>query len=181
MKGIVFVELLRMAESVVGEDAVDEVLDKANLESDGAFSSVGNYPCRELLTLVDAFGEYLNAPPEALQVKFGHWMFGRFVDGYPIFFEGKEDVFDMLEAIENEVHVEVRKLYPEVELPSFATERKNPQQLQMVYDSDRPLMHFCFGLIEACIEHFKEPADVTMVEQSTEDKFRAEFLITKAA
>jgi Haem-NO-binding len=181
MKGVVFVELLRMAESFLGEDAVDQVLDQTNLESNGAFSAVGNYPCRELLVLVDAFGERLNAPPEMLQVKFGHWMFDQFAKGYPEFFEGKEDAFEMLEAIEGEVHVEVRKLYPEVELPSFATDRLLPSKLRMVYESDRPLMHFCLGLIEACIAHFEEQADIQMTEQSGSGKFRAEFLIQKAA
>lgn len=100
MKGVVFVELLRMAETVLGEEAVDQVLDQTELQSNGAFSAVGNYPCRELLSLVDAFGERLGAPPEALQVKFGHWMFSRFVEGYPEFFDGKKDAFEMLEAIE---------------------------------------------------------------------------------
>ena len=42
MKGIVFVELLAMAESVSSEEAVDEVLDTLQLESDGAYSTVGN-------------------------------------------------------------------------------------------------------------------------------------------
>ncbi|GAA6193974.1 guanylate cyclase [Phaeobacter gallaeciensis] len=181
MKGVVFVELLRMAETVLGEEAVDQVLDQTELQSNGAFSAVGNYPCRELLSLVDAFGERLGAPPEALQVKFGHWMFSRFVEGYPEFFDGKKDAFEMLEAIEGEVHVEVRKLYPEVELPSFATNRPLPSQLRMVYESDRPLMHFCLGLIEACIAHFEDQADIQMVEQSDPRKFRAEFLIEKAA
>ena len=181
MKGIVFVELIRMAESVMGEDAVDEILDTAELESDGAFSAVGNYPCSELLTIVDAIGDRLDAPVEALQTKFGNWMFARFVEGYPAFFEGKTDGFEMLESIENEVHVEVRKLYPEVELPSFATERPDARSLKMVYTSERPLHHFCQGLIESCMAHFDQDITLKMTEKSDDTRFCAEFLIQKAA
>ncbi|WP_270728202.1 heme NO-binding domain-containing protein [Shimia sp. Alg240-R146] len=181
MKGVVFVELIRMAESVMGEEAVDDILDKVNLESDGAFSSVGNYPCSELMTLVGAFGAHLNAPVEALQVQFGEWMFERFVEGYPAFFVGKHDGFDMLDSIENEVHVEVRKLYPEVELPTFATERPAEQQLKMVYSSERPLQHFCRGMVEACMTHFGHDFTVDMQEASENGRFRAEFLVQKVA
>ena len=180
MKGIVFVELIRMAESVMGETAVDDMLEKAELENDGAFTAVGNYPCRELLAIVDAVGAELGAPTDALHKQFGHWMFGRFADGYPVFFEGKTDGFDMLESIENEVHVEVRKLYPEVELPTFATERLADGQFKMVYSSERPLHHFCHGLIEACLQHFKHEAVIQMTERKDGDKFCAEFLMQKA-
>ncbi|SMP33454.1 heme NO-binding domain-containing protein [Shimia sagamensis] len=180
MKGIVFVELIRMAESVMGEEAVDDILEKAKLENDGAFTAVGNYPCRELLAIVDAIGAELGAPIEALHKQFGHWMFGRFVEGYPVFFEGKNDGFDMLESIEGEVHVEVRKLYPEVELPTFATERLEDGRFKMVYSSERPLQHFCHGLIEACLQHFEHDASIQMTEQKGGGKFCAEFLMQKA-
>ncbi|CUH50748.1 heme NO-binding domain-containing protein [Shimia marina] len=181
MKGVVFVELIHMAESVMGETAVDHILDKIELQSDGAFSAVGNYPCSELLRIVEAFGAELNAPVEALHVQFGHWMFARFVQGYPIFFEGKPDGFAMLESIEDEVHVEVRKLYPEVELPRFTTQRQGPDSLRMVYSSERPLQHFCRGLIEACMAHFNHQATLQMTDHSAEGRCTAEFLIQKAA
>ena len=57
----------------------------------------------------------------------------------------------MLEAIEGEVHVEVRKIYPNAELPTFATERIAPDALRMDYSSSRPLVPFCQGLIEGCV------------------------------
>lgn len=181
MKGVVFVELIRMAESVMGEETVDDILDKADLNSDGAFSTVGNYPCSELITLVEAFGAHLGAPVETLQTQFGDWMFNRFVDGYPAFFEGKNDGFDMLDSIENEVHVEVRKLYPDVELPTFATERPGEGRFVMVYESERPLQHFCRGMVEACMKHFKHDYTLDMKASEKGGQYRAEFHLQKAA
>ncbi len=181
MKGIVFVELIKMAESAMGESAVDDVLDRLELDSDGAFSTVGNYPCRELLALVDAFGAHLDAPVDALQKQFGLWMFQRFVEGYPIFFKDKTDGFDMLASIEDEVHVEVRKLYPEVELPTFSTQRLAQNTFQMIYSSERPLEYFCLGLIEGCMAHFEHVSTIEMKRVDAVDRYVAEFTISRAA
>jgi hypothetical protein len=160
MKGVVFVELVRMAESGFGEDTVDAVLDGCPLSTGGAFTSVGNYPCSDLITIVEALGKRGGVDPNELQRQFGHWMLAHFVETYPHFFEGKRSAFEMLEAIDQEVHVEVRKLYPDAELPRFETERLGPDRVRMVYSSPRPLGAFCRGLIEACLEHYAQPGVV---------------------
>lgn len=159
MKGTVFVELLKMAEEAFGEDVVDDVLDRAGLETD-VFTSVGNYPCSELIRIVTAFSAHSGLSPEVLQRKFGHWMMDHFGKHYPEFFEDKRDSFAMLEAIDGEIHVEVRKLYPDSELPRFETTRQGNDHLEMVYTSPRPLAAFCHGLIEACAERFDDRAEI---------------------
>ncbi len=161
MKGTVFVELLKMAETEFGEDVVDNVLDNADLDSGGVYTAVGNYPCSELVTLVTAFSEHSGLSGEVLQKAFGHWMLKNFGDNYPEFFKDKKDSFEMLEAIDGEIHVEVRKLYPEAELPRFSTSRTSENTLEMHYSSPRPLAAFCHGLIEATTEHFKQRAEIT--------------------
>lgn len=181
MKGVVFVELLNMAEKLAGEDLVDEVLDSCELENDGAYSAVGNYPCNELMALVQAFSDRLEQPADLLQKKFGHWMFSRFVEGYPQFFVGKTTAFAMLESIEDQVHVEVRKLYPNVELPTFATHRINDETLQMIYKSERPLVSFCEGMIEACADHFGTSVQIGKIENHIENEYQAEFEIRLSA
>lgn len=177
MKGVVFVEMLSMAESLIGEDQVDEILDNVSLASDGAYCSVGNYPCSELMILVDAFSQHTGVPAADLQCTFGRWIFGKFSQAYGTFFEGKNDALMMLESIEGEVHLEVRKLYPDVELPTFATRRVDPFTLEMVYTSERPLVDFCRGMIEACMAHFSMPADIQQENFKAGDRFGARFNI----
>lgn len=169
MKGTVFVELLKMAEGAFGEDVVDNVLDKADLENDGAYTSVGNYSCSELIKIVDAFSEHSGLSPEVLQRKFGHWMLDHFGENYPEFFKEKTNSFDMLEAVDGEIHVEVRKLYPEAELPRFETKRKSASHMEMAYSSPRPLVGFCHGLIEACVERFSEDAQIERGETESQN------------
>lgn len=160
MKGTIFVELVSMAENAFGEDVVDHVLDKADLENGGAFTAVGNYPCSELIKIVVAFSEHSGISPEKLQRMFGHWMMDHFVENYAEFFTDKDDSFSLLEAVDGEIHVEVKKLYPEAELPVFATERLGADQLKLVYSSPRPLVEFCHGMVEACLERYNQTAEI---------------------
>ncbi|MBB3984387.1 hypothetical protein GGQ68_000703 [Sagittula marina] len=175
MKGIVFTELLTMAEQTVGEEALDEVLDQLALASGGAYSRVGNYPCSELVAIVGALSARTGMSGEDLQRAFGCWMLDRFKVFYPHFFEGKASSLEMLAAIENEVHVEVRKLYPDAELPRFETAWDGPRRLRMRYVSERPLVAFCEGLIRACADAF---GDKVSVEVSRDSDREATFDIT---
>lgn len=179
MKGIVFVELLAMADAAAGEEAVDAVVAKCPLSTKGAYTAVGTYPAEELNALVGGFSQVTGASIDALQRQFGHWMLARFVDTFPVFFESQPDAFSMLESIENEVHVEVRKLYPDSELPKFETTRIGDDTLKMVYRSPRKLIAFCHGLIEACLTHYGETADISCFDRSTADMGVAEFVIKR--
>ncbi|MCU0909515.1 MAG: heme NO-binding domain-containing protein [Rhodobacteraceae bacterium] len=181
MKGMVFTELLSMAEQVMGEEVVDQVLDSLPLSSGGAYNAVGNYPCAELMMIVGALSDRSGAPVPDLQRAFGRWMLGRFAQSYPGFFQDKTDPLTMLEAIEGEVHVEVRKLYPDAELPTFDTERLAPDTLRLTYRSPRALVPFCHGLIEACLEHLGRTADTMVEDRSAPGQADATFTVRLAA
>jgi len=164
MKGIVFVELLAMAEDAFGEEVVDRVIDAADLPSGGAYTSVGNYPCDELMTLVRGFSDHSGIPGAELQRLFGHWMMQSFERNYPHFFKGRAGSLDVLAAIEDEIHVEVRKLYPDAKLPSFDATRHDADALDLIYRSPRPLADFCHGLIEGCVKGYSETAEITRTD-----------------
>lgn len=178
MKGIVFVELIRMAEETLGEEVVDEIIENSDLASGGAYSAVGNYPCAELMTLVQGLSAHTGTSEAKLQHMFGQWMHGHFVSSYPGFFVDKPDALAMLAAIDDEVHVEVRKLYPDAELPKFEVTEYDAEGLQMIYSSPRPLADFCHGLVDACITHFGRPAEVARVDRSDAAGNVSEFTIT---
>lgn len=177
MKGMVFTELLDMAETTLGEEVVDDILDGLELENDGAYSAVGNYPCSELVKIVGAISDQTGLPGDELQRLFGRHMLHRFSKTYPQFFADKATVLDMLDAIENEVHVEVRKLYPDAELPTFGTEWLDGRTLRMTYRSQRPLVAFCRGLIEACAEYFGTDVEITQERHDTGATNVATFLV----
>ena len=88
------------------------------------------------------------------------------------------NAFDFLESIETYIHVEVKKLYPDAQLPQFKTKRLNPDTLEMIYHSDRSMSDFALGLIEKTFEHYQETASITR-EYLKENGSEVRFLIVK--
>lgn len=175
MKGIVFKELLEMAESTAGEEVVEEVISKADLASGGAYTSVGTYDYKEVLSIVSGLSDKLKLPINALVVLFGEHLVQVFKKNYPDFFNHKE-VFSFLESIDSYIHVEVKKLYPDAELPKFTTERVGENVLVMNYESKRPFAKLAEGLIQGTIKNFegseKLEVDIDPDFSGTKAKFK---------
>ncbi len=161
MKGIVFTEFLEMVSGRFGEDAVDDIIEECELATGGAYTSVGTYDHRELVSLVQALSSRTGLPAPALVRAFGVYLFPRFATLYPRFFESTTGAFEFLSGIEQVIHAEVRKLYPDAELPRFEIERHISSELQMVYTSKHRFAELAEGLIEGCLSHFGETANIT--------------------
>jgi hypothetical protein len=156
MKGIVFTELLDMIGAIFGEKMVDDILDECELASGGAYTSAGTYDYKEMIAIVQALSARSGIPFKDLVHKYGYHLFSRFHDLMPQFFEKPEDAFAFLESIDQTIHVEVKKLYPDALLPKFTTDRPESNELTMTYKSRCPFADFASGLIAGCINHFRE-------------------------
>ena len=154
MKGVVFTELLEMVEARFSADMVDDIIDDANLPSGGVYTAVGTYPHEEIVALVVALSQRSGLAVRDLLLVFGEHLFGRFVVGYPSFFTTADDAFVFLSGIEDIIHTEVRKLYPDAQLPKFDIEQHNDTQLVLLYDSRRHFEDLAEGLMRGCIAHF---------------------------
>ncbi len=121
------------------------------------------------MNIVGALSDSTGLSMAVLQRAFGKHMLTRFIATHPVFFENRKNALELLDAIENEVHVEVRKLYPDAELPTFETEWLGETALRMTYRSQRPLAEFCHGLIEGCIEHFGGGMEITREPSNGEE------------
>ncbi|MGB1354139.1 MAG: heme NO-binding domain-containing protein, partial [Glaciecola sp.] len=49
MLGIIFTNLVEMIETTISYEMADEILEEANLSSDGIFTSVGHYPLEDVV------------------------------------------------------------------------------------------------------------------------------------
>lgn len=156
MKGIVFSEFIEMVEDTFSPDLMDQIIDESNLDSGGAYTSVATYNYEEMVSLVSKLSEHTNIAIPDLLKAFGTHLMSRFTALYPSFFYNVNDCFGFLQTIENHVHVEVRKLYSDTELPTFETEMPDGNTLIMTYSSFRPFADLAEGLIKGAIEHFGE-------------------------
>lgn len=154
MKGVVFTEFLDFVAKRYGDDTVDDIIDASHLPSGGAYTAVGTYDHAEMVALCTALGERTDTPAPALVCGFGTHLSSTFARGYPAMFARSANLFDFLESIEAHIHVEVRKLYPDAELPTFRIEQRTPTRLVMEYRSPRRMGALAEGLILGSAKEF---------------------------
>lgn len=154
LKGIVFTEFLGFVREQHGEEMVDEIIETSDLASGGAYTAVGTYHHGEMLTLCSALSDRTGTPVATLVRAFGNRLSDTFARTHPAFFERAGNLFDFLESIEQHIHVEVRKLYPDAELPTFAVEARTSTRIVLIYRSPRRMGHLSEGLIQGSARRF---------------------------
>ncbi len=169
MKGIVFREFMQMVEDQFSLETADTIIEASDLPSGGSYTSVGTYPHEEMIELVQQLSRLSGKPVPALLRHFGHHLFQRFTIIHPQYVTTHASVFELLSMLDSHVHVEVRKLYRDAELPSFEHERIADDQMVFIYRSRRALADFAHGLIEGCIAHFGEPMSIDRTDMPVSD------------
>lgn len=177
MKGMLFTELLNFIERHCDMATAEQIIDGANLASQGAYTSVGNYSHEEMIKLVLSASSVLKAPPQALMRKFGQELFSRLYESHPQFFEeGVNDAPEFLARIQQHIHDEVVKLYPESNPPQV-TVSKESNLLRVKYESHRPFALVALGLVEGCFDYFGKPVKVEFEDDLDATSSTAQFII----
>ena len=161
MKGIVFTSFFDMLEEAHGLDFVDDLILRCDLPSGGSYTAVGTYSHQEIVALVTELSAITSQSPAILLQTFGSYLFQQLAKSYPDFINRSDNLLDFLENVETYIHVEVRKLYPDAELPRFECERLPDGSLAMVYRSARHFEDLCEGLLKGASEQFKTPITLT--------------------
>jgi hypothetical protein len=177
MKGVVFTTFLDLVETQFGDEVADRIIEESNLATGGAYTSVGTYDCDELIQMVVALSKHTDVPIPKLIFAFGQFLFKRFTETYPQLFSDADSAFDFLSKIHSYIHVEVKKLYPNAELPTIEHRFVDDHQMELVYKSSRPFADLAEGLIVATVEHFGEPITVVR-EDIGADGTQAKFHLT---
>lgn len=86
----------------------------------------------------------------------------------------------MIAGIEKHIHVHVRKIYPDAELPYFITHEESDDKLVLEYHSERAMSSFALGLMESTLDHYKEKATIKR-EFLEEDGTKVLFTLTRDA
>ena len=168
MKGVVFTEFLEMVEEEFGLEVVDSIITDSDLKSGGSYTAVGTYDHEEMVSLVINLSRRINVEVNDLLKVFGKYLMNRFVTMYPSFFERVDNGFDFLNTVHSYIHVEVKKLYPDAELPEFETLSMTDSRMELKYSSSRKMSGLALGLIEGCMDHFGQKVNIKL-EDITED------------
>lgn len=156
MKGIIFTEFMGLVEDAFSLEVLDRIIEQADVPSGAVYTSVGTYDHNELISLVVALSKETGVPVPDLVKTYGQHLLGRFVHHYPQFFDGETSTLDFIEKVEDYIHGEVVKLYPDARTPGLDCERHAPDRLSVTYESCRGLADAAEGLILGTAAHFGE-------------------------
>lgn len=154
MKGVVFTEFMEMVEEKFGLETLDYIIENSELESNAIYTAVGTYDAAEMFEMVGKLSKKVDIPAGDLVYAYGLYFFKKLEESHPYVFDMYKSPIDLLNAIENHIHIHVRKIYPGAELPSFEVIEKNETSITMIYKSERALYMFAKGLMEKTFEHY---------------------------
>lgn len=180
MRGLIFTEFIALVEEKFGLAMSDDILSQPGLSDGGAYTSVGNYDHREMLTLVMTLADRSGLPADELCRIFGEWLFPKLARGFDFSVKPHRDAFSFLQSLDGVIHVEVRKLYPDANLPRVPVVRCDAHELVMEYRSERPFADVAEGLIRGCLAWFGERATLRREPLGADAARASLFTITRS-
>ncbi len=178
MKGVIFVEFLEMVDEKFGLEMTEELIENSDLKSEGIYTAVGTYDDSEMINLITHLHKKTAIPVPKLLTVFSQYLFGGFLKRYPEMLVEYSSGFEMLMKIDDTIHVQVQKLYPEAILPKFEFEKISDNELKLIYKSQRKMPDLAEGLISSTMNHFNEKFSIAR-EYVQEDGSWVNFIIKK--
>lgn len=158
MKGLLFNLLEEAVTRAHGEGVWDAIVETAAVG--GVYTSLGSYPDEEFDRLLSSTALALGLRRDAVVRWFGHAEVPLLAERFPRFFAGHASSRTFL-ATMNDVHLlEVRKLYPDAEVPAFDFEAREDGEMALGYLSPRKLCALVEGQIEGTADYFGESVTI---------------------
>ena len=169
MKGFIFTNFIDFVEKSNGLDMVDQMLEECDLASEGVYSAFNSYEFDELVTLLTYVSKKTDISPQILLETFGRFVFPYLIGKHSYIIEKYSNAIDLIAGIENHIHIEVKKLYEDAELPTFNVVERKEDSLTIIYTSTRGLTYFAIGLMKETLQFFKVKGTIDMVENYNND------------
>lgn len=145
IKGVIFDVAREVVAELLGEDQWDQAVESAGFE--GAYTSLGSYPDEEMSTLVVLLSEAAGLSIEDTLRTVGQHGYTHLEARQPELVAGVDDMGALLHSLDDVIHTEVRKLYPDSTVPQFAVADQGPDHWQLTYSSERRMCHLAEGLL----------------------------------
>ncbi len=141
MKGIIFTEFLELVEEKFGLTVLDDILDRAGDE--GVYTAVGSYDHRKLVSVIVHLSQVTGLSVEQLQEVFGEAVFDNLLASISnrSSLHQCHSTFQFIRHVEEYIHVEVKKLYPDAKPPEFIFIEQDRMKMVFDYKSARCMGH----------------------------------------
>ncbi|MEC6813463.1 heme NO-binding domain-containing protein [Photobacterium toruni] len=160
MKGIIFTEFISIVESQFGLDVSQQMLDHA--KDSGIYTAIGSYDHRQLIKLIMSLSHITKISAAQLQQTYGRLVFPSLLQAIPIPDLESDNTFSFIKKVEQHIHIEVKKLYPDATPPTFIFSNQTQSTMTMDYHSARCMGYVCMGLLEGCADYFNQSLTISM-------------------
>jgi hypothetical protein len=155
MKGHIFNLLEKFIIEITDANVYESIIAECRLITKGPFIRPGKYPDEDLAEIVDKTVQYLGITVNEAHYAFGKWIFPHLLlISAPEVRElrNPKALFLQLDYIHR---IELKKLWPDAEPPTFQCEDTGPAQLRMIYDSRREMFDLVDGVIASVADYYK--------------------------
>jgi predicted hydrocarbon binding protein len=160
MHGVIFLEFNRFVDATLGADAWKGAIEDAGL-SHAVFLPTQLYPDADLLSLVSSICRKSGREACAVLEEFGTYIVPSLASLYAALIDGNWTLLDMLEQTEATIHRVVRIRAAGAAPPQLKARRVAPNEVEILYTSDRKMCAFARGIVRGLSKLYEEPADVT--------------------
>lgn len=131
-----------------------------------------------MLQLVTHLSNNTDIAVDDLLLVFSEHLFKTLIKSHPDLVSHYEGPMDLLASIENHIHVEVQKIYPDAQLPTFELEERTENRMVLIYKSDKALYVLGKGLMLETFKLFKVPAKID-IEKLNDEGTVVRFIINQ--
>ena len=129
-----------------------------------------------LSLLYQRFQKKKDIPLNDLLEAFGLFLLPKLIEKHDYIIHQYNHPLDLIEGIEQHIHIEVKKLYDDAELPTFNNISRTENKLVIEYTSQKELSHLAIGLIRGTLKHFNINGTILM-DRVTERDHTTQFTI----
>ena len=161
MQGLMFVELSRFVEEQHGPKVWKEILVAAGLD-DRAYALDAPAPDDEFAALVTGLALRTGGQVQTVLEAFGEHLAPRLLGGeHGALVDPEWDLLDFLEHTEASIHTVVRAKDPESRPPKLRVVRPVPDQILVLYESERRMCSVAKGIIRGAARHYGQKIQIT--------------------
>lgn len=157
MKGIIFNILESFIAHEFDEDVYNEAISSLSLLTKDPFVAPGTYANEDFLSIAQWSAAKVNLTLDEFMLRMGRYSFSQLAERHPDFVTPHQHPKPFLKTVDGMIHVEVRKLYSDTELPAFTYTDLADNQLIITYFSEKKLYSFMEGLIDGVANFFEIP------------------------
>ena len=161
MHGIIFSELKKFVTAKAGPQAWKNLVeDPQSGAKRTSYLVTETYPDAELVGIVQAGSKALGVPVPALLESFGEFIVPDLANIYAALIKPQWGLLDLLENTETVIHHTVRLKNPGAAPPKLQCSRLKPDQVVILYTSERKLCPVAKGIIKGLADLYKEKVEI---------------------